>query len=166
MIFANTFPHCSYSCMHSHCDSKYGNKSGVKMEEEIYPLQKLCVYIYAYEKKTGVFPPTKKIPTLEREELALSCMVPGSPLCPAHPPCCRTGFEGGVHIKKSIATKSTFEVFWQKNKGMDHPARPWAPTGTRAFTAFLVLQEVTAPNFLKHLQPQIPKSCHQNGAAE
>lgn len=43
-----------------------------------------------------------------------------------------------------------------KNKGMDHPAKPWAPTGTRALGAFLVLQEVTAPNFLKHLQPQIP----------
>lgn len=71
------------------------------MEEEIYPLQKLCVYIYAYEKKTGVFhPPPQKIPTLEREKLALSCMEPGSPLCPAHPPCCRTGFEEGAHIKE------------------------------------------------------------------
>lgn len=117
MIFANTFPHCSYSCMHSHCDSKYGNKSGVKMEEEIYPLQKLCVCIYAYEKKTGDFFPPQKIPTLEREELALSCMEPGSPLCPAHPPCCRTCFEEGVHIKKSIGMKNTFEVLWQETKG-------------------------------------------------
>lgn len=76
----------------------------------------MCVYICIWEKDRGLFPPPK-ISALEREELALSCMEPGSPLCPAHPPCCRTCFEEGVHIKKSIGMKSTFEVLWQKTKG-------------------------------------------------
>lgn len=119
MIFANTFPHCSYSCMHSHCDSKYGNKSGVKTEEEIYPLQKLCVYIYAYEKKTGLvffFHPPKNPHSWERR-CGPELHGARSLLCPAHPPCCRTCFEPGVHIKKSRGMKSAFEVLWQKTKG-------------------------------------------------
>lgn len=37
------------------------------MEEEIYPLQKLCVCIYAYEKKTGVSFPLKKSPLLREK---------------------------------------------------------------------------------------------------
>lgn len=61
------------------------------------------------KRHVGFFFP-KKIATLERKELALSCVEPGSPLCPAHPPCCKTCFEVGVHIKKSIGMKSTFEV--------------------------------------------------------
>lgn len=113
----------------------------------------MCVYICIWEKDRGFFYPPQKIPTLEREELALSCMEPGSPLCPAHAPCCRTGFEEGVHIKEIDRYEENIWSFVTKNKGLDHPARPWAPTGTRAFRAFLVLQEVTAQNFLEHLQP-------------
>lgn len=82
----------------------------------------MCVYICIWEKDRG-FSPSQKIPTLEREELALSCMEPGSPLCPAHPPCCRTDFEEGVHIKKSIGMKNTFEVLWQKKQRDGSPCQ-------------------------------------------
>lgn len=67
MIFENTFSYCSYLCVHSHCDSKYGNKSGVKTGQEIYPHHKLCAHVYAYEKKP-VFFPQKNISTLEKEK--------------------------------------------------------------------------------------------------
>lgn len=115
MIFANTFSYHSYSCVHSHCDSKYGNKSGVKMGQDIYPHQKLCVHIDAYEKKAVLF--SQKNPHSWERELGLSCVEPGSPLCRAHPPCCRTRFEVGVHIRKSIGMNSTFEVLWPETKG-------------------------------------------------
>jgi len=42
---------------------------------------------------------------------------PGSWLRQAHPPCCRTLFEVGVHIKKSIGMNSTLEVLWPEKKG-------------------------------------------------
>lgn len=169
MILANTFSYCSYSCVHSHCDSKYGNKSGVKMGQEIYPHQKLCVHIYAYEKKPVFFP--KQNPhSWDREELALSCVEPGSPLRRADPPCCRTCFEVGVRIKKSIGMNNTFEVLWPETKGQITLPGPGILLGpawrTWSFPDAAGGHCTEAAKFLKHLYPRMPKSCHLKGAAE
>lgn len=119
MIFANTFPHCSYSCMHSHWDSKYGNKSGVKMEEEIYPLQKLyvCIYMHMRKRQGFFFTPLKKSPLLREKSWHWAAWSQGAHCAQHMLPAAGQALKKEFILKKSIGTKRTFEVLWQKTKG-------------------------------------------------